>query len=132
MILDYSVCPTYWYTQTYLGGWSFSPTQISFELSLIGIAQAIWVLIVFPYTHRRVGSRAVLKFCAITRPLIFVLYPLLSLLRHLGHRTAFFVLAYGTSALVGSSGMAYGEQETIPESMAITHARRSCFGRHRQ
>ncbi|KAK4132349.1 tetracycline:hydrogen antiporter-like protein [Trichocladium antarcticum] len=96
MLLAYSytaIIPVFWSTKVPLGGLGFTPLQISLMMGVMGLAQAVWILLVFPPLHRRAGTNAVLRRCAAAYPLLFVLCPALNLLLRRGAHTTFWALA---------------------------------------
>ncbi|KAK4150275.1 major facilitator superfamily domain-containing protein [Chaetomidium leptoderma] len=83
MLLAYSytaIVPVFWFTKVHLGGFGFSPLQISLMMAINGLAQAIWILLVFPPLHRRIGTNGVVKICAIAYPFFFAVCPFFNLL----------------------------------------------------
>ncbi|KAH6854178.1 major facilitator superfamily domain-containing protein [Chaetomium sp. MPI-CAGE-AT-0009] len=83
MLLAYSytsIVPVFWFTKVRLGGWGFTPLQISLMMGLNGLSQALWILLVFPPLHGRIGTNGVLKACAVGYPLFFALAPFANLL----------------------------------------------------
>jgi hypothetical protein len=59
------------YTPIHLGGLGFTPELIAASTALAGASQAIWILLVFPRLHKRVGTGKVLFYCACAWPLFF-------------------------------------------------------------
>jgi MFS family permease len=88
-----AIVPVMWFTPVRLGGYGLTPLQISLLMGANGVAQAIWVLFVFPPLQHRVGTTGVLKLCGIAYPFFFALNPFFALLLKGGHETAFWVLA---------------------------------------
>lgn len=88
-----AIAPVFWYTEVPLGGFGFGTVQISAFMGLTGLAQAVWLLLVFPPLHRRVGTGGVLRACAAAYPVFFALCPLLSVLLRAGAAAAFWALA---------------------------------------
>ncbi|KAK4128967.1 MFS general substrate transporter [Parathielavia appendiculata] len=87
MLLAYSytaIVPVFWFTKVHLGGFEFTPLQISLMLGLNGASQAIWVLLVFPPLQHRIGTNGVLRVCATAYPFFFAVCPLLNLLLRAG------------------------------------------------
>jgi MFS family permease len=87
MLLAYSytaIVPVFWFTKIYLGGLGFTPLQISLMMGVNGFAQAIWILLVFPPLHRRIGTNGVLKVCAAAYPFFFAVSPMFNLLLRRG------------------------------------------------
>jgi hypothetical protein len=66
-----AVNPVFLYTPIRLGGLSFTPELIAACTALAGASQAIWLLLVFPRLHKRVGTGRVLFYCACAWPLFF-------------------------------------------------------------
>ncbi|KAL2019807.1 hypothetical protein VTK56DRAFT_9158 [Thermocarpiscus australiensis] len=79
-----AIVPVFWFTPVDLGGFGFSPLQISLVMGLNGLAQAIWILVVFPPLHHRIGTNGVLRVCAIAYPFMFAAMPLFNLLLRAG------------------------------------------------
>jgi len=105
MLLAYAytaVVPVFWFTKVALGGLGLTPLEISLLMGVNGLAQSIWILLIFPPLHARVGTNGVLKFCAAAYPFFFALSPLFNLLLRVGTPasvTAFWVAAPATLAL---------------------------------
>ncbi len=99
MLLAYSytaIVAVFWYTKIHLGGFGFTSLQISLMMGLNGLAQAIWLLLIFPPLHRRIGTNGVLRLCAAFYPFFFAICPLFNLLLRVGTPasvTAFWVIA---------------------------------------
>ena len=87
MLLAYSytaIVNVFWYTKIHLGGFGFTSFQIALMMGVNGLAQAIWILIIFPPLHRRIGTNGVLRICAAFYPLFFALCPAFNLLLRVG------------------------------------------------
>ncbi|KAK0733987.1 major facilitator superfamily domain-containing protein [Lasiosphaeria miniovina] len=83
MLLGFSytaVVPLFWFTPTNLGGFGFSYLQISLFLALTGLAQAIWLVLIFPPLQHRFGTNRVILACAIAWPVEFAAMPFCSML----------------------------------------------------
>ncbi|KAK4044448.1 major facilitator superfamily domain-containing protein [Parachaetomium inaequale] len=99
MMLAYSytaIVPVFWVTKVRLGGFGFTSLEISLMMGLNGLAQATWILLVFPPLHNRIGTNGVLKACAIAYPLFFAVCPFLNFLLRLDSptsTTAFWIAA---------------------------------------
>jgi len=90
-----AIVPVLMYEPVHLGGFGFSSLLISLFMALIGLAQAIWLLLIFPPLQHRIGTGGVLRACAYWYPLFFLVPPLLSLLLRQGShaaRVTFFVV----------------------------------------
>lgn len=97
-----ALTPVFWFEPIKLGGYGFSPSQISYLLAVGGFGQAIWTLVVFPPLHARVGSRGVIRAAAFTWCLMFAIYPAINLaLRHGISKSLFWTIAV-VCALMGS------------------------------
>jgi len=98
MMLAYAytaIVPVFWSTKIALGGLGFTYLQISLMMGLNGLAQAIWILLIFPPLHRRIGTNGVLRICAAAYPFFFAACPLFHLLLRAGTPasvTAFWVI----------------------------------------
>ena len=79
-----AIVPLWWFTPVALGGFEFTPLQISIFLAYNGLAQALWILLVFPPLQHRIGTLAVLRLCAIAYPVFFLLAPLQNMLLRSG------------------------------------------------
>ncbi|KIW17943.1 hypothetical protein PV08_05138 [Exophiala spinifera] len=75
--------PVYFFTPVKMGGFGFSPYQISVYFCIAGFAQALWQLIVFPYLQHRFGTIRVIQASAGCWPVYFISFPIGNiLLRH--------------------------------------------------
>ncbi|KAK6515141.1 hypothetical protein TWF506_007486 [Arthrobotrys conoides] len=88
-----AVTPVFWYTSVELGGLGFSPLQISLFMSLNGLSQAAWLLLVFPPLQNLIGTNGVLRACATAYPAFLAIPPLLNMLLRSGLTTAFWISA---------------------------------------
>lgn len=96
MLLAYAytaIAPICWYIPIPLGGFAFSYMQISLVMGLTGLAQAVWILLVFPPLHARIGTNAVLRACAAVYPFFFTVCPLFNTLLRVGQTTLFWAIA---------------------------------------
>lgn len=88
------MAPVFWFTPVELGGYGFTPQQISYLMAIGGVGQAIWTLFVFPSLHKRVGSIGILKGAAAGWCLMFATYALVNLaLRHGLSKALFWTIA---------------------------------------
>lgn len=91
MLLAYiftAVFPIALYTPVELGGfgWGSKPSMISLVMATEGASQTLWLLLVFPPLQRRLGTKVVMRWCAIAYPFTFLGYILLNyLLRNGSH-----------------------------------------------
>ncbi|KAH6619493.1 major facilitator superfamily domain-containing protein [Chaetomium sp. MPI-SDFR-AT-0129] len=107
MLLAHSytaIVPVFWFTKIELGGFGFTPLQISLMLAVNGFAQATWILLVFPPMHARWGTNTVLRACAIGYPVFFVLFPAFNAVLRLGTPAAvtFFWITAPIALAIGS------------------------------
>lgn len=96
MLLAYAyttISPLFWFTPISLGGLGFSPIKISLFIALAGLAQAIWILLVFPPLQSRVGTNGVMRICANFYPVFFSMCPIFNVLLRQGFTTAFWATA---------------------------------------
>ncbi|VBB72293.1 Putative permease of the major facilitator superfamily [Podospora comata] len=99
MLLAYSytaILPVFWFTKVELGGFGFSPVQISWLMGLTGLSQAVWMLAIFPRLQARIGTNGVMRVCAKAYPFFFALGPVFSMLLRTGRPefvTVFWVCA---------------------------------------
>ncbi|CAI7583377.1 unnamed protein product [Penicillium glandicola] len=83
-----AIVPVFWFTPVDLGGYDFTPLQISLMMGLNGAAQAAWLLIVFPPLQKRIGSNGVIRLCAFVYPIFFLSCPLGNVLLRIGTDSA--------------------------------------------
>lgn len=76
-----AILPVALYTPVHLGGLGFGPSAISVIMSIQGASQAAWLLLVFPLVQRRLGTKGVMRICAVAYPFFFASYIVLSCLR---------------------------------------------------
>lgn len=117
---DRPVSPVFWFTGVELGGYGFSPRQISLFLGGIGISQAIWLLTVFPLLQRKFGTGNVLRGCYAAYPLFITSLPLCNILLRHNWTTAFWIVA-PVCQIVGS-GVAMGFSKFVPISCSLPDA----------
>lgn len=87
-----AVYPVWLYTPVELGGLSFSPAFIAGALAAGGGAQALWLLLVFPPLHKRVGTGGVLRLCAWAWPIFFAVNPVDNVLLRYGLKIPFWIV----------------------------------------
>lgn len=95
-----AIVPVFWFTRVDLGGLGFTPLQISLMMGLGGLAQAIWILVVFPPLQHKIGTNGVLRVCAIAYPFFFVILPFFSMLLRYGGSTGEIIFWVITPALL--------------------------------
>ncbi|ROW02041.1 hypothetical protein VPNG_07695 [Cytospora leucostoma] len=87
-----SIVNLFWFTPVELGGYGFSPFQISVMMAINGISQAIWLLLVFPLLQHRWGTNGVMRACGLAYPFFFAVCPVGNLLLKAGAATAFWAV----------------------------------------
>ena len=92
------------FTSVELGGTGFQPEMIAAAIGLSGASQALWLLLVFPRLHKRVGTGQVLRYTAIVWPVFFALYPGFNIL--LTHKLDKLFWTLAPPALMLGSGVA--------------------------
>ncbi|KAJ5648002.1 hypothetical protein N7490_004374 [Penicillium lividum] len=91
MVLAYAytaIVPVFWFTPISLGGYGFTPMQISLLMGVNGAAQATWLLLVFPPLQKRIGSNGVIRICAAFYPIFFLSMAIGNLLLRNGSEAA--------------------------------------------
>lgn len=95
MLLAFSytaLVPLFWFTPVDLGGFGFTPMQISAMMGLSGASQAVWLL-AFPPLHSRIGTNSVMRLCAAAYPFFMAASPFASLLLRIWDaRTLFWII----------------------------------------
>jgi hypothetical protein len=116
-----AVCPVYYYTPVELGGLGFSPEGIAVGTALAGLSQAIWLILVFPRLHKRIGTGRVLFYCACAWPIFFASAVLFNIMLRHYLITAFW--ATGPLTLVVGSGaaMAFTAVQLAVNDIAPSH-----------
>ncbi|KAK1980536.1 major facilitator superfamily transporter [Colletotrichum cereale] len=71
-----AIVPVFWYTPVKLGGYGFTPLQIAIMMAVNGVAQALWLVVIFPPLQRRIGTNGVMRFCAYAYPWFYLTCPL--------------------------------------------------------
>lgn len=109
-----AVSPVYQYTFVEFGGFGFSDQQIALALAVIGVSQAVWTLLAFPWLQRRYGTGFVMQLGAAAWPFFMLSFPVLSWVLRNGWTTAFWV-AFVTTLVLGSSvAMTFGLCPHLP------------------
>ncbi|KAF9732049.1 hypothetical protein PMIN07_008208 [Paraphaeosphaeria minitans] len=94
--------PVFMYTPVNLGGLELSPEWQSIFMAIGGLSQAFWLLFLFPYLHKRIGTGSILRFNAITWPIFFLSHPASNILLRHGLKVPFWIL-YPVFNILGSS-----------------------------
>ncbi|KAH6671086.1 hypothetical protein B0J14DRAFT_87894 [Halenospora varia] len=87
-----AIAPVFWFTNPTLGGYGLSPLWISAFLGFSGIAQAIWVLAIFPPLHHRIGTKSILHICSYGFQMFYILTPMSNLLLRADMTLLFWIL----------------------------------------
>ena len=87
-----AVAPLFWFTPVSLGGYGFTPLQISVMMAINGLAQAIWLLVFFPILQHRWGTNGVMRACAVAYPIFFAVCPIGNMLLKAGADAVFWVV----------------------------------------
>ena len=103
-----AVQPVFLYTPVYLGGIGFSPALIAATICLAGASQSLWLLLVFPPLHRRLGTGDVLRLCAVVWPVFFGGYSICNVFLRNGLRVPFWTLGPLVVSLGSGVSMAFG------------------------
>lgn len=98
-----AVAPVFWFTSVKLGGYGLPPIHISLLLGCAGLAQAFWLLFVFPPVQHRFGTGGVLRYCSMASPIGFIVSPLCNVILKRGLTAPFWTLAI-FNTILGSAG----------------------------
>jgi Na+/melibiose symporter-like transporter len=102
-----AVNPVFLYTPISMGGVGFTPELIAAFTALAGASQAIWLLVVFPRLHKRVGTGKVLFYCACVWPAFFAGSVLFNTFLRFNLKAAFWAVAPLTLVLGSGVAMAF-------------------------
>lgn len=99
-----AVSTTALYTPVRLGGMGYSSRQIATLIAAQGACEAVWLLLVFPFLHHRVGTKGILYLCAAMFPLVFADYGAMNELLRNGSQVAraWYWVALGGLVMLGS------------------------------
>ncbi|KAK7424188.1 hypothetical protein QQZ08_008676 [Neonectria magnoliae] len=64
-----AVLPVALYTPVSIGGIGWTPSKISLYMAAQAGSQSLWLLLAFPWLQRRVGTKGVLRICAMGYPI---------------------------------------------------------------
>lgn len=98
-----AIAPVFWFTSPQNGGFGFDERKISLFLSLCGVSQAFWLLVIFPPLQRRIGTGGVLRACASVYAFFYLANPVFNLLIRTGHENIFHVV--GPIMIIIGSGV---------------------------
>ncbi|KAF2491802.1 putative tetracycline-efflux transporter [Lophium mytilinum] len=99
-----AVLPVYLFTSIKKGGLQFPPLGISIVLGVGGLAQAVYLLLIFPPLQKRFGTVGVLRLCSCAWPFFFSLGPILNTFRRHDAMVPFWI--FGPFGLALGSGVA--------------------------
>lgn len=107
------------YTPIKLGGFGFTERYISLFVSINGIAQALWLLLIFPPLHRKIGTTNLLRGCGIFWPLFLLSFPLDNYFLRQGWVAAFWTIApsltiFGSGVAMAFTGVQLALNEAAP------------------
>lgn len=127
-----AIVPVFWFTQPRLGGFGFSPLQISLFMCLTGLSQAIWLLLAFPPLQHRFGTNGVLRACGIAYPFFMGAMPFLNLIMYQGTHAAevafwvlvpiLLVIGPGVSMSFTAVQLALNDVSPSPETLGTLNA----------
>lgn len=66
-----ALMPVYLYTPIDVGGLEFDPFQIAMYMAVQGASQALWLVLAFPFLHRRLGTKKLMYGCGVMYPIFF-------------------------------------------------------------
>ena len=122
-----ALLPVYLYTPVQQGGLGFSTQYISICMAVQGASEALWLLIVFPYLHHRLGTNRILQICTTMYPFLFGSYMMMNLVLRIGSSlatTCFWVIGAITAVTGPGLMMAFTScqlalNDVAPTSQAI-------------
>uniref|UniRef100_A0A093VN20 Putative peptide/nitrate transporter n=1 Tax=Talaromyces marneffei PM1 TaxID=1077442 RepID=A0A093VN20_TALMA len=110
-------------------GYGFSELQISIFIGVRGLAQAIWLLFIFPRLQQRTGTGGILRLCASVWPFWFAATPVGNYLLRLKLDTAFWafaplLLVVGSSVAMAFTAcqLAINDVSPSPETLGTVNA----------
>ena len=116
-----AVSPVYYYESIQLGGLGFTPVGIAVSTAVAGLAQAIWLLVVFPRLHKRVGTGRVLFYCACAWPVSFASCVVFNTLRRHNLDTVFWATAPPSLMVWSGVAMAFTAVQLAVNDIAPSH-----------
>lgn len=84
-------------------------------MALAGFSQSLWILVIFPPLHRRLGTGNLLRICTVAFAFFFAINPLCNMLLRWGFITAFWVVAI-TSLSIGSGVAMIYSKPHLPQN----------------
>lgn len=104
-----TVVPVFFFTDVALGGYGFTPLQISLFMALMGLSQSIWLLLAFPPLQRRFGTGGVLRGCAVLWPALFFIVAAGNAFLRQGWSLAFWIVEPINMVIGSGVAMSYSE-----------------------
>ncbi|CAI6333735.1 unnamed protein product [Periconia digitata] len=124
-----AIFPVFMFTTIPLGGLELSPGWIATFMSVGGLAQSLWLLVVFPWLHKRVGTEGVVKFSAVVWPCFFAIDPLCNLFLRRGLKPLFWtvfginnVVGCGVAMAFAAVQLAVNDIAPSPETLGVLNA----------
>jgi hypothetical protein len=108
-----AVYPVWLYTPVSLGGLGFSPVLIAAGMGAGGGAQSLWLLLVFPPLHKRVGTGGVLRLCAWVWPFFFIIDPMCNVLLRYGLTVPFWIVFWLNTVFGCGVAMAFSKSPDL-------------------
>ena len=102
-----AIAPVLFYTSVPLGGFGLSEKLISLFISINGIAQALWLLFVFPPLHKRFGTRRLLQGCGFFWGIFIIFFPINNWFLRNGWKAAFWAVAPVVQTVGGGVAIAF-------------------------
>lgn len=133
-----AVSTTMLYTPVAIGGMGYSPREIAMLIAVQGVAECVWLLLVFPWLYHRIGGKGILNVCGVMFPLLFADYALMNLLLRDGSETALIgywgalvglvLLGSGVLMASASSQLVLQNMSPDPRSLGTLNALAESFG----
>ncbi|EJU02927.1 MFS general substrate transporter [Dacryopinax primogenitus] len=67
----HAAMPVLFFTPVELGGWGFTPAQISYYFAAGGVTQSIWLLLAFPPMYSRLGTKYLTRLWTFVLPFTY-------------------------------------------------------------
>lgn len=119
-----AIVPVFWFTPVALGGYGFTPVQISLMMAVNGIAQAAWLLLAFPALQHRWGTNGVMRLCSVAYPVFFAACPAGNLLLRAGAGRVFWavyppLLAVGCGVSMSFTAIQLALNDVSPDARVL-------------
>ncbi|KAG9230225.1 major facilitator superfamily domain-containing protein [Amylocarpus encephaloides] len=116
-----AISPLFWFTEVSLGGFGFSPMLISAFICSAGVAQAFWLLVIFPPLQHAIGTGGTLRACLYAWPLFFICSPLCNWFLRNGWTVAFWTIAPLAQTLGCGVAMAFTGVQLALNDISPSH-----------